>query len=413
MASPAYQERVSSLFELFRASRQVQGDPNSLLAIQAILAELLMDWQQKQREFKNKSDQLDVAVVRRLILILQRIADSIAWRSLGYDRVLIQLLAEHPKTGFLDKTVFSDFETARQITENDGAIVIVNDLTTILRHGDLTVIYPEKHHIDIVENKLGKGSEQSGRANRQKKYVHRLLEFLNTSTRISKDKTQDYLIRVDIPIQTHHLVALDTIKRAKQGGYCKTVVNDCFAVEAVGMEHPNAHFPKERPFENIAHRLSQGNLDEGLFETTATRIAPYGIFPYDDQTCFDLIAGNVQLVATLNFDALVSLFAQLGLTLEIPQLTDGEMKAYWTAPIAKRREIQKYSRFSWFVVRDGTDFHRISPDNWGRVLLELVHEETMANTHKFVLAQMKNWHIAEDKITRLYIGCKNEASIWS
>ncbi|MBI3150537.1 MAG: hypothetical protein HYZ21_00240 [Chloroflexi bacterium] len=413
MASPAYQERTANLFELFHASRQANGDPNSLLAIQAVLAELLMNWQQKQREFKSTGDQLGIAVVRRLILILQRIADSIVWRSLGYDRVLIQLLAEHSKTGFLDNTVFKDFEEAQQIAQNEGAIVIVNDLTTTLRHGDLTVIDPEKHHIiRIKENKSGEGSSQNRRASRQKKYLNSLWEFLSTGIRISKDKTQDFLIRLDIPIQTHHLVTAEVIKRARQDGYYKTIVNDCFAIEAVGMEHPNAHFPKERPFENIEHRLSQGNLDEGLFETTATRIAPYGIFPFDDQTCFDLITGTVQLVATINFDALVDLFAQHDLALELPQLRQEEVENYLSAPINKKREIQKHSRFSWFVIRNATDFTRISPDNWGRVFLELMHEETMAHTYKSILALMKDWNISEDRTTRLYIGYKDETNIW-
>jgi hypothetical protein len=413
MASPAYQERIAILFDLFRASRQTNRDPNSILAIQAVLAELLINWQQKQREFKNADDQLGVAVVRRLILILQRIADAIVWRSLGYDRVLIQLLSEHSKTGFLDNTIFSDFEKAQQITENDGAIVIINDLTTTLRHGDLTVIHPEKHNIiSIEENKLGKGSSQSGRAKRQNKNLNSLLEFLNTGTRISKDKTKDYLIRLDIPIQTHHFIAEETIKHARQNGYHRAVVNECFAIEAVDMKHPNTHFPKERPFENLKHGLSQGNLDEGLFERTTPRIAPYGIFPFDDQTCFDLTTGNLQLVATINFDALVDLFAQYGLTLELPELKQDEIESYMSAPIAQKREIQKHSRFSWFVIRSGRDFHRISPDNWGKAVLELIHEDTIAHTHKFVLAQMKEWNITDEMISRLYIGYKNETNIW-
>lgn len=412
LASPAYQERVNNLFELFCASRQKDLTPNSILAIQAVLAKLLMDWQQKQREFKSADEQLGIAVVRRLILVLQRIANSIAWRSLGNDKVLIQLLAEHSKTGFLDNTVFTDFEVARQIIEKDGAIVIVNDLTTTLRYGDLTAIYPNKHTIEIFENKLGNGSRQSGHTNRQKKYIESLLAFLNTGTRISREKTRDYLIRVDVPIQTHHDVAADAIKRAMQDGYCRTIVNDCFAIEAVNTKHPNAYFPKERPFADVEHKLSQGNLNEGIFEKTTSRIAPYGIFPFDDRTCFDLITGNVQLVATMNFDALIGLFTRLGLTLELPRLTQEEFQAYLLSPIAKKMEFLKKSRSSWFFIRDGNTFIRISPDNWGRVLLELVHEDTMAQAYKLTLAQMKDRHIAEDGSTRIYMGYKNEASIW-
>ena len=50
LASPAYQEGVRLLFDLFRASRQLSEDPQSLLSLQAALAEILRGWQQKKRE---------------------------------------------------------------------------------------------------------------------------------------------------------------------------------------------------------------------------------------------------------------------------------------------------------------------------------------------------------------------------
>lgn len=411
MASPAYQERVGLLFELFQASRQPDGTPNSLLGIQAAIAKLLMDWQDKQREFKHDDNQLGIAVVKRLILILQRIADSIAWRALSYDRVLVQLLAEHSKTGFLDETIFGDFEGARKITENGNAVVLVNDLTTILRHGDLTVIYPDTRGMQIIENKSGKSRD--GRSNRQKKFLSDLLNFLNTGIRISKDGTKDYLFRVDTPLQTHHAKVAEVMDQARKKGYQKMLISDCLVIEAVFMDHPNAHLPKERPFENVEHTISEGNMDEGIFYMPATRIAPYGIFPFDDRTCFDLIIGNMQLISTLNFDALVTLFAQMGLILEIPQPSQQEIAKYLSASIIDIKKAQKYDRASWFIIRDGNYFLRISPDNWARISLELIHEKTFAQTHHYLINQFRDLEIPEDRTTRIYIGYKNESNIWS
>jgi hypothetical protein len=334
-----------------------------------------------------------------------------AWRILGYDRVLIQLLSEHPKTGFVDETVIADFEMASQIINNGDTVVLVNDLTTILRHGDLTIVHPNKN-IEIVEVKTGKGSRRSGRASRQKKTLNELADFLNTGTRLSKEKTQDYLFRADTSIQTYHSVIADVINKAKQDGYQRMIISDCFAIEVVWVEHPKAYLPKKRPFENVEHTFSYGNLD--VFDRPTPRAVPYGIFPFDDKICFDLVTGRLQIVATVNFDALVKLFNQFGLILELPQPNQQEIKDFSSASVAEIRKIQSQmqDRHLWFTIKDGNNFLRISPDYWFRILHEFMHEKTFVETQLSVMHQSSDLEISDDRVTRFYVGYKDESAIW-
>src|SRR5574341_1666820 len=164
VASPVYQKECEPLFDLFCASRKASGSAKLLVEIQAGLGESLIKWQEVKRKAESRNNKMAAATADRLILVLKHIADSIAWRELGYDRVQIQLIAEHHETGFIDHTFFSDLEQAKVLVKRDGDRVLVNDLTTILRHGDLTVIGPNNGIKNILENKSSRGAIKSGRA---------------------------------------------------------------------------------------------------------------------------------------------------------------------------------------------------------------------------------------------------------
>lgn len=411
LAAPAYQERVAALYEPFRLSRHDYGSPHSLLLLQAAIAALVHGWQEKHREFRGETNLLGIAVVKRLILIIRRFLDSLVWRYTAYNRLLIQLLSEHSQTGFLDSTVFDDLDEARKITENEGAFVFVNDLTTILRYGDLTILSPDGK-LGVKENKSGKGSRKSGRSKEQRRALYELDEFMRTGTRVSKDKTKDFLMVVDVPIETHHSVASHVIRQARKEGYAAKEINDCFAIEAVDLDHPDAIVLAKRSFDNLEYSISGSNLDPGTFDKPVTRIAPYGVFPFDDKDCFDLLTGYLHLRATIKFEALVQLFNQAGLGLEIPNPSKQEMDRYLTASPAETAKMRKLDRSSWFVVSDGVNSCRISPDNWARITIELMHENTFIETQKYLLRQIKAQRIPENDVTRFYIGYKDETRIW-
>lgn len=392
------------LFDLFHLSREIGRDPKDVLAIQAGLAEILMQFQDKKAECEQEGNDLGVAVVKRLILILRQIADSLVWRMLAYDRVLVQLISEHSKTGYLDSTVFGDFTVAQQIVEHENAVVLVNDLTTILRHGDLTII--SRDGIALMENKYGKASKHDRRATRQRRRLDELLSFLNTGVRI-RDSRRDFIIKADVPIRTHHSAIAEAIAQARIQGYHRVDVSSVLAVEAVWTKDQSGDFPAERPFENVEHIARFHNLQ--VFDKPTTRIAPYGIFPLDHESCWDLITGDILLVATLNFDQLRTLYEQIGLQLKLPQPSEQEIEKYLSAPIAERKKLMHLGRFTITI----DDYYAsLTPDLFGRIGLEFVHEETIVQADRQLISLVKDLDIADDKTTRFYIGYKDESDVW-
>jgi hypothetical protein len=408
LASPAYQDRVNLPFELFRRSRDPRLEPGSLLSLQVDLAEILSSWQDKQREFRNGGDRLGIAVARRLSRVLKRIADSIAWRALGYNRLLIELLAEHPKTGFLQKSILSELETAGRLVQEEGATVLVNDLTTVLRYGDLTVVRPDGG-LEIVEVKTG---ARDGRASRQKRRLDELLDFVNTGTRISKQGTMDHIVTVDIPILTHHATVQDLIIRAGETGYERRALSDCLIAEAIHMQQ-GPSIPSPSPFADNEHVLTSTNLD--VLEKATPRLVPYGVFPFDDATCYGLMTGNIYLISYLNFDALVDLFREYGLKLQLPEPSDQEIDDYLSASIAEIRTAQKNrsDRHLRFVIKAGSEYLRLRPDAWGVITLEFIHERTLVESLQQLVRQSASLDVDEGRIERLYWAHRSETAIWT
>lgn len=404
LASPAYQEACSILFDPFCLSREGERAPKDILAIQAGLAVTLMDFQEKKAKFREEGNDLGTAVVKRLILISKQIADSLVWRVLGYDRVLVQLISEHSKTGYLDDTVFADFAIAKEIVEQEDATVLVNDLTTILRHGDLTII--GKDGIALMETKYGRASKRDRRATRQRRRLNELLSFLNTGVRVREDR-RDFILKADVSIRTHHSAVAETIAHARSQGYHRHDASDVLVIEAVWRKNQRGEFPTERPFENVEHILRFDNLR--AFDKPTTRIAPYSIFPLDHKSCYDLITGDMMLVTTVNLDSLQALYRQFNLQLELPQPSDQEIEAYLSAPIAEGKKLMHLHKF---IVRSHDCHASLTPDLFGRIGLEFIHEETVVRADRQLMNLVKDLDIADEKTTRFYMGYKDESNVW-
>jgi hypothetical protein len=403
LASPAYQERCELLFDLFLLSRKADKDPVAILSIQYEMVQLMMHFQQKKAEFRSEGNKLGVAVVNRLILVLYRIADSIVWKVLNYDRVLIQLLAEHSKTGQLDETVYKDIDMAQKLAEEYQAIVLVNDLTSILRHGDLTII--NQSGFVIQENKYGKAASRNRAAIRQKRRMEKLISFLQTGVRLVDDR-RDFIFLADVDIKTNHAAIQDVINQTRINGYANCIINDCVAVEVVSFGGNNK-VPPNRPFQGRQHIVHYHNL--WAFDKSASRVAPYGIFPLADKDCFDLLTGYLLVIVTIDFDVLQGKYRQVGLLLNLPRFSDDEIKIYISSSINERK---KMMGFGLFYVRDDKWFYSVTPDLYARIGIEFLDETVLIQSDRQMMDFIKAIDSFDDKKTRFYMGYKNETGIW-
>jgi hypothetical protein len=402
---PAYQERCEVLFELFEHTRTIGYNPQAVLAFQAGFCELVVGFQEQKSKFKKEGNALGVAITNRLIAVVKRIVDAMAWRYLGFNRVALQLLSEHQQTGHIDDTIDLDFAVAKQAVDSDGSIVIINDLTTALRYGDVTVI--NKDSIHVIENKTGKGSRRSGHTSTQKKRLNEMLRFINLGVREVNGR-RDFILSLDTEVKTHHGAIDSLLSECRSQGCATAYLSDCLAVRALYYNFDGDVTVPETPlFSGVTYLLPFNNLQ--IFENLPPRFAPYGIFPLSHRNCFDLLTGNIILVAALNLENLARRYKQAGLSFELPNVSDDEMRAYVAAPIHERKKLMDNFRFT---VSDGDIILEQTMDRLLWVLLEFLHEDTVIQADQEIIGFIRKLDFWPDKTTRFYVGYKQENGVW-
>jgi hypothetical protein len=342
ISSEIYQVATPLLFDLFCASRQMQKDPQAILDFQRLVCRLLLRFQQMKADREQAGDLVGLTTAKRLILLVKQIMDSLVWRVLDYRRIDIQLLAEHNQTGHLDQTAESDLALAQQTVDEESAIVLVNDFTNLLRYGDLTVIRGDQY--EGKENKSSKSGKKSGRAKRQRDQLEEILRFLRTGTRLTKEGEREYIFKAPVPMRAYLSNIAELIDQAKQAenGYSQKQLSDAVAVEAYWSQAPIALSQRSFPFD--AELLLPpipfiwfSNVT--ILDQPIRRCAPYGVFPFDDRTCFELMTGEVILNAVLHLGHLRRHYQQYGLTLRPAPISQEDVNEYRAASIGEQMQL--------------------------------------------------------------------------
>lgn len=404
LEAPVYQELSEALFEIFQLSRQTDRNPAQILDIQIGLSHYIRELEGKKSEFKRQGDHIRATIARRLALLAKQIADSIAWRLFEFDRTVVQRLSEHPQTGHLDQTVLADLDCARRIVENEDAIVLVNDLTTTLRYGDLTIFSGDQY--SFKETKYGKASRRSKRSKRQRKQLAEIMSFLTTGIRFEGD-SRTLIFNSNIQADTYHNKLDEIIRTAKNRGYAQDYLSECLAVQIIYTRHSGVAVPTWKPFSNTEFVWSISNLDN--FTSPTPRVVPYANFPLSERDCFDLLIGNLIIIATLNFECLKGKYSEFGLNFNFPQPSDDELNAILTAPIATRKKLMAKHGFT---VDDGKTLFTVLAEYFARITLEFLTENTLIEGDRELITLMGRENLQIPSRTILYTGYKHEKEIW-
>ena len=341
LAEPQYREYWPLLRSFMSRSRSLRDQPMELFQLQVEMAGGLRGAQESQKLLKAQlADVSDadtnsindiqklIAASRRLAYVIKSIADGIAWRTLGYDRTLIQLLSMKPQTGHLDldKTP-QELEAAGRHVERTGNPVVINDLTSVLRHGDVTTVKADGT-VGVAEVKSGKGSAKSGRATRQKRNLRQAMQFYNAGVgRTGEGSSARFLHRVGL--KTHLVAVSQVLREARAQGSAHARLSDCLAVDAwyMGGLFQEDKCPKHtlhNPFSQSSQASSSNSLR--YFDQMATPLAPYSIFPFPDDDCLDLMTGAMWLVLHFNHGRFIRVFQRSGLEARWP--TDESLAGY-------------------------------------------------------------------------------------
>lgn len=258
--------------------------------------------------------------------VLKNIADGIAWRYLKCLRAPLRLIAEHNQTGHLSKGFVEEAKEAERIVNETGAVVLLNDITNALRYGDLTIIQGDT--ISFYEVKSG---PKDGRAQHQSKKLDSVLEMLNSKEHIIGDQSAKVLL---IESQPTHVTysARKIISEAlkSENGIAYSRLSPYLWFSCVSVDKMTDYYRKKgtlpdfpkTPFKKGLYTVPF--INGMLFESYSPNVAPYSIFPFDEEVIIDLLLGSLQIKAHLSEEELVKSFKGKGWNFVFPSLTNRE-----------------------------------------------------------------------------------------
>ncbi len=395
IAHPEFRKNRPFLKAFMVRSRELRGKPVELLYLQADMARELIGLQDSRRQLEESarqgqptdSDEIapheaTIGVRKQLAFVIRAVADGIAWRSLGYDRIKLRELADKPPTGHIELApMLGEIGAAAKHIASTGDIVIMNDVTNFLRYGDFTSVGATR--IVIHEVKSGRGSAKSGRATKQKQKAEAVFQFLKELERTVRGERQELLYLQTEP--TCHVPQLsELIRGARKDGSADARLSEALAVEVFDMDIMSERFADDpgslakaihNPFSQSKLAIVAHSLDS--FEIFSPNKAPYSVFPLEDDDCIDIMTGKLWVFTYLNLRNVVRCLKRRGIGVRLPK--EEELSKIPTLLPGQVREHElDVSITMWRG--SGRPIFGVSVAELGRMTHELLNEESFADT---------------------------------
>lgn len=252
--------------------------------------------------------------------ILKNIADGIVWRYLKCLRAPLRLIAEHNPTGHLSTGFIQEAKEAERIVAQTGAFVLLNDITNTLRYGDLTII--KNDAISFYEVKEGK---KDRRARKQSKKLASVLKMLNAKEYTIDNQTARVLLVESRPThlaEAAKKVIIEAINSEKGIFYSKLspyLWLSCISVEKMTKYYKSTGIMPDLPQSPFKKGLfTIPFINQLLFDSFSPNVAPYSIFPFEEEIIIDLLLGSLQIKVRLSEKELVKSFKGRGWDLKYP-----------------------------------------------------------------------------------------------
>src|SRR5205823_254241 len=176
---------------------------------------------------------------------LRRIADGLAWKALRYDRLAIAVFGQGRRVGRLAGGVGFDAElAAMESFWERGILAIHNDMTNVLRHGDLTAVrWPRSGdlEVDVVEVKAGRADPDSAQMRR----IAAAIEFLQKGEHPSlADGERLTALRLPQRYRTFQTGLRDVIGKARRKGFAWVSPSPAIAIMVMDFTRAGGHVPE-------------------------------------------------------------------------------------------------------------------------------------------------------------------------
>lgn len=335
-----YQSFAPSINELLDLSRKPEYQTNKLklFELQLALHEILSPGEDAVTQAKKllsehpeKSIEIQRTRNKYLNIAYRQIADSIAWRELGFDRFNARVLAQGRSAGHVvnkDGTA-RELNFARDVAVQLNQSVLINDVTNCLLVGDITCIsesgMPYVFEIKSHQIKSAKTIIDKMNAGQKidKKQEPRLVI---AQTMLFNRDYRDGNTRIPVFDITHtasdHLSAVHKILReATANGIAGGLVAPYLYVEALDLSalSPESQQPTDQLFDGtpIAMLSNYDRLVMLHNKNVPRSHVPYANFPFDTDIITKLIMGTLYLKAYLIEEPLIAEFAKYGWQLRV------------------------------------------------------------------------------------------------
>ena len=333
----SFSKPINDLLDLSRKA-ECQSNKLKLFELQLVLFEMLASGEKAVTEanklygtqpepsiklFRTRNKYINVAY--------RQLADSIAWRELGFDRFSTRVLAQGRSAGHVVNKLGSarELNFARDVAVELNQSVLINDVTNCLLVGDITCISKSgMPYVFEVKNKKIKSA----------KYVMDKIEagikidgkqdprLLIAQTMLFSRKYRDGGNRIPVFDITHtasdHMPAVHKLlRKACNTGMAGALVAPYLYVEAIDLSANNLQLT-ERP-EKLFDGTPVGVLSSYdrlvmLHNKNVPRShVPYANFPFDTDIITRLIMGTLYVNAYVIEEPLIEAFSEFGWELRI------------------------------------------------------------------------------------------------
>lgn len=309
---------------------------------------------------------------------LREITDGLVWKYFNYNRAILYMLADKEpiETIRLDQeTLNALYEFADTFLEHD-ATAIYNDITNFLRVGDITRINEKDNSIEILEVKASK--KRNGRVTRQKQRMAELVEFFNTGL-TNYDGKRMTILESNIKQKTYLSLLLDGIRKARHRGYESVLISNYLILEIVDFKKLNdsenfidylatkhktikAEWEKRKDFVPSVFFVDKMDYSKNC--------APFSIYPFDIETCTDIMMGALMIKVSFNFSEVLRIIKKAGWDIKDAMIfrSNDEIKALRGTDIKD---------ISFLTIKKGPLTIKVPPSLIARMQYELLTPNTV------------------------------------